>query len=162
MEITYELVSNWFDAYFEQVHKNQGLLETVRNLEKFFNSDIELRMHTGPSQTSTRMSRDELLMSFVHPGLREDIVPRYYVIDLRHMIIVVQFEIRFFDEPSNKHWNPIQASAHYHLMLDENGDLRIRRIEYWTEALDDDIFEIWAQRRTEALTKHAMAYIVGQ
>jgi hypothetical protein len=97
----------------------------------------------------------------VHPGLREDIVPRYYVIDLRPMIVVVQFEIRFYDEPLEKHWSPIQASAHYHLTQDGNGDLKILRIEYWTEAIADDVFEVWGRRRTEALTKYAMTYITG-
>jgi hypothetical protein len=159
MEITYEKISKWFDEYFEQVRTNQGAIETVPNLKPFFTPDFELRMHTGPGQTSIRMSRDELLMSFIHPGLREDILPRYYVIDLRQMIVVVQFEIRFCDAPSGTNWAPIQASAHYHLILDENGDVQIRNIEYWTEALAGDIFEIWAQRRTEALTKHAIAYI---
>jgi hypothetical protein len=162
MEITYEMLSSWFDGYFEQVRTNQGSLETVRNLGSFFTSDFELRMHTGPSQTSIKMSRDELLLSFVHPGLREDIVPRYYVIDLRQMIVVVQFEIRFYDEPVEKHWSPIQASAHYHLTQDGHGEVKIERIEYWTEALAEDIFEIWSQRRAEALTKHAMAYLVAR
>jgi hypothetical protein len=159
MDITYETITKWFDDYFEQVRTNQGALETVPNLKKFFTSDFELRMHTGPSQVSIRMSREELLMSFVHPGLREDILPRYYVVDLRQMIVVVQFEIQFCDEPSGTNWAPIQASAHYHLKLDENDNIKIKLIEYWTEALAGDIFEIWAQRRTEALTKRAMAYI---
>jgi hypothetical protein len=159
MDLTYEVTSKWFDEYFEQVRINQGALETVPNLKKFFTSDFVLTLHTGPSQSSIKMSRDELLMSFVHPGLREDILPKYYVIDLRQMVVAVQFEIRFCDAPSGTNWAPIQASAHYHLLLDENGDLRIRRIEYWTEALPGDIFEVWARRRTEALAKHAMAYI---
>jgi hypothetical protein len=160
MEVTYENVSRWFDVYFEDVHKNQGALETVPNLARYFSQDLELMMYTGPSAPpAALMSRDALLISFVHPGLFEEIIPKYYAIDLRQMIVVVQFEIRFSDEPSGKKWTPIQASAHYHLEVDEDSDLKIRRIHYWTERLPADLLEIWGKYREEALTRLATEYI---
>jgi hypothetical protein len=160
MEITRETLSKWFDVYFEHVRQYQGNLETVPRLKKFFTADFELMMFTPPSQGPVKpMSRDALLISFVHPGLQEDILPRHYAIDLDQMIVAVQFEIRFSDKPSGRTWAPLQASAHYHLTTDENGHLIIRGIEYWTEALPGDLFEVWAQRRTEALTNHALAYL---
>ena len=160
MELTYESVSRWFDVYFEDVHKNQGDLETVPNLKKYFAPDLELMMYTSPaSPPAALMSRDALLVSFVHPGLFEEIIPKCYAIDLRQMIVVVQFEIRFNDDPSGKKWAPLQASAHYHLIVDENEDLQIRRIHYWTETLPGDLFEIWAKHREEALRELAINYI---
>jgi hypothetical protein len=160
MELTYENISKWFDAYFKDVRKNQGDLKTVPNLKKYFTSDMELMMYTAPSSPPGKlMTRDALLISFVHPGLYEEIVPCCYVIDVKQMIVAVQFEIRFADKPSETKWAPLQASAHYHLVLDKNRDLQIRRIYYWTEALPEDLFMIWAQRREEALTRHALIYI---
>jgi hypothetical protein len=158
MEPTYDNISKWFDAYFEAVRKSQANLETVPNLKKYFASDLELEMYTSPSGKLS-MSRDVLLMSFVHPGLYEEIVPQYYVIDIKQMIVAVQFEIRFRDEPSDKTWAPLRASAHYHLTIDENNEPIIRRIHYWTEALPGGLLELWAKRREEALTKYAMRYI---
>jgi hypothetical protein len=163
MEWTYENISTWFDAYFEDVRKSQGDLETVPNLKKYFTSDMELMMYTSPSPPPRKpMSRDALLISFVHPGLQEDIEPSCYAIDLKQKIVAVQFEIRFTDKPSGTTWAPLQASAHYHLAVNEDGDLKIRRIYYWTEALPENLFIIWAQRRNEALTKHALNYINAQ
>ena len=160
MELTYENVSRWFDVYFEDVHKSQGDLATVPNLRKYFDADLELTMYTSPSSPpAVLMSRDALLVSFVHPGLFEEIIPKYYVIDLKQMIVVVQFEIRFSDEPSGKKWAPLQASAHYHLEVDESADLKIRRIHYWTEALPVDLFEFWGKYREAALTRLATEYI---
>jgi len=158
MEFTYEGVLKWFDDYFEDVRKNQGDLETVPNLKKYFTSDLELTMYTAPSGKKS-MSRDVLLISFVHPGLQEDIIPRCTIIDLKKKIVAVQFEIRFSDKVSGKEWDPVQASAHYHLTLDENKDTKIRRIDYWTEALPEDIFEFWSKYRDEALAQHALKYI---
>jgi len=160
MDLTYENISKWFDVYFEDVRKNQADLETVPNLKKYFTSDLELTMYTSPSSPPpASMSREALLISFVHPGLHEEILPKYYAIDLKQLIVAVQFEIRFSDEPSGKKWAPPQASAHYHLTADENKNLKIRRIHYWTEALPADLFSYWAKHREEALTKLATAYI---
>jgi hypothetical protein len=117
-------------------------------------------MYTAPSAPPAKaMSRDALLISFVHPGLQEDIFPHHYAVDLIKMIVAVQFEIRFSDKPSGKTWAPLQASAHYHLITDENKELKIRRIQYWTEALPGDLFEYWAKHREEALTAHALSFI---
>jgi len=32
MELTYDNLVKWFETYFEDVRRNQGALETVRNL----------------------------------------------------------------------------------------------------------------------------------
>ena len=163
MEWTYETISKWLDAYFEDVRKSQGDLETVPNLKKYFTADMELMMYTSPAPPPRKpMSRDALLISFIHPGLHEDIFPSFYAIDVKQMIAAVQFEIRFADKPSETTWAPLQASAHYHLIVDANGDLKIRRIYYWTEALPGNLFEIWAQRRNDALVKHALSHINAQ
>jgi hypothetical protein len=159
MELTYEELTAWFDDYFEHVRRCQGNLETVPDLRRFFASNLQLTMHTPPSKTPTVMSRDALLVSFIHPGLQEDILPKCYAIDLRQLIVAVQFEIQFHDGPTGKRWAPIQASAHYHLTEEAARGLLIRRIEYWTELLPPEVFEIWAQRRSEALTRLAMNHL---
>jgi hypothetical protein len=160
MEFTYEDILKWFDRYFEDVRKNQGDLNTVPKLKKYFAPDLELMMYTSPSAPPVKpMSRDALLLSFIHPGLQEDIVPRCYAVDLKQMIVAVQFEIHFYDKPSGKDWRPLQASAHYHLVLDEKKELIISRIHYWTEALPADLFEFWSKHRDEALAAHAIGFI---
>lgn len=160
MDPARENIKKWFDLYFEDVRKNQGGLHTVPKLKKYFADNFELMMYTSPSPPPRKpMSRDALLISFIHPGLQEDISPRYYAIDLEQMIVAVQFEIRFSDKPSGREWPPLQASAHYHLIIDEKQNLKIRQIQYWTEALPEDLFSVWAKYREEELTKHALNYI---
>jgi hypothetical protein len=158
MEFTYENILKWFDTYFEDVRKNQGALETVPKLKKYFAADMELRMYTAPSGPPVKpMSRDALLLSFVHPGLQEDILPQCFAVDTKQMVVAVQFEIRFSDKPSGRAWTPLQASAHYHLVVDEYGQLKIRRIHYWTEPLPGDLFEFWSKHRDEALAAQAIS-----
>ncbi len=160
MEITYESIKNWFENYFDDICKYQGNLDTVPRLKIFFTPDLKLTMYTPPSpQPKKTMTRDELLISFIHPGLQEDLIPHYYSIDVNQLIVVVQFEIRFKDKPSGKTWEPLQASAHYHLTVEDNKDLKIRKIHYWTEPLPGDLFEYWSRHRDEALRDCAMEYI---
>lgn len=160
MEVTYENVLKWFKNYFDDICQYQGDLNTVPKLKKFFASELEVTMYSIPSsQPRKPMNRDALLMSFVHPGLQEDLIPRYYAIDVKQLIVFVHFEIRFSDKPSGKIWEPLQASAHYHLTVDENKDLKILKINYWTEPLPEDLFEFWSKHRDEALKDYAMGYI---
>jgi hypothetical protein len=99
------------------------------------------------------MSREDLLLSFVHPGLQEDIAPRHYALDAKQMLVAVQFEIHFIDRISGKDWPRLEASAHYHLIVDSKTNFKIDRIRYWTEALPADLLALWAERREKALTQ---------
>jgi hypothetical protein len=163
VELTYEKATKWFDAYFEDVNKNQGSLEVVPNLKKHFTADFEFWMYTGRASMKRPLYRDGLLMLFVHPGLHEALKPNYYVVDVKRMIVVVQFEIRFVDQLSQKEWPPKQASAHYHLVFDENQDLKIKKIQYWTESSSPDVFvsmyNAWDEYREKALRDLAIDFI---
>jgi hypothetical protein len=160
MEYSYESISAWFDSYFEAVRRNQADIQTVPNLKKYFWDDLELTMYTSPSSPPPlTMTRDALLLSFIHPDLIEEIVPRSYAIDLKQLIVAVLFEIHFVDKLSGRDWPSLQASAHYHLMPDATHGLKIKRIHYWTEALPKDLLEIWAKRREQALSKLAIKTI---
>jgi hypothetical protein len=161
MEVTYEGLVAWFDSYFEACNKNQGPIETVANLKKYFTDDFKFWMFTPPAFIKPPLSREELLMTFVHPGLHEALAPNYYAIDVQKMIVVVQFEIRFADEVSGETWPPLQASAHYHLVPDEGQGLRIAMIKYWTETSKADLgglFNLWGACKEKALVRLATEY----
>jgi hypothetical protein len=162
MEPTYDSVAKWLDGYFRDVGENQGPIETVRNLRAYFTPDFEFWMYTGRSP-SQPLSRDELLVLFVHPGFHEKLSPNYYVIDVKRLIAVVQFEVQFVDQSSGTTWPPVQASAHYHLALDENKDLKIKKIEYWTQNFSPDIygsmFQTWEASRQKGLVGLAKDYL---
>ena len=56
--------------------------------------------------------------------------------------------------------------AHYHFRVDE-GDLKIARINYWTESHrpDDDyepLFDLWARDKAEALTVFGTKHLRGE
>jgi hypothetical protein len=157
MTKTRQEISDWLDEYFDTANKKQGLLETVPDIGAYFAPELEFWMYTAPPFIKPPLSRDELLMSFVHPGLQEDLTPRYYAIDPDAMKAIVQFEICFRHEASGKAWPLLQASAHYHLREDPDGRLLITKIQYWTQSTKpeddfDSMYEVWAQAKLEALS----------
>ena len=166
MDLTDENVEKWFNAYFEQVNKSQGPIERVVNLRKYFTRDFMFHMYTPPPFFQSPLSRDKFLMLFVHPGLYEAFKLCHYVIDLKRMRAVVQFEIQFVDEISGESFPPKQCSAHYRLELDENKDLKIKEIKYWTESGAPGevtaLPKLWIERRGKALTDFAEGFLDGR
>jgi hypothetical protein len=162
MEITYENITGWFDDYFKAFNKNSGPIETVPNMQRFFTPDLEFWAYNmaGAERPS---SREQLLMTMVHPGLHEELTPREYVVDLKRLVIVVQFQLQFNDAPSGKVWPAKQASAHYHMVLDKDNNLKIKKIVYFTEAglpgESAPMMEIWRKYREQALVGLANNWI---
>jgi hypothetical protein len=156
LEFTYDAAVQWFDAYFRFFNKYSGPLETVPNMEKFFTADLEFWPFNMPN-TEQPLSREQLLMTMVHPGLHEILTPREYVVDLERMVVVVHFQLQFKDDASGRVWPARQASAHYYLVMDDNKNIKIKKIVYFTEAHAPDdhkvLREIWAKYREQALAE---------
>ena len=160
MEVTYENIVKWFNTYYQDFNKSAGPLKTARNMEKYFTPDLQFWPY-NMSGTREPKSREELLLSMIHPGLHEELTPREYVIDLKRMVIVVQFQLQFTDEPSGRIWPAKQASCHYHLTLDKNKDLKIKKIVYFTERASseetksqEEMMALWAKYREQELKEH--------
>ncbi|MBN1628781.1 MAG: hypothetical protein JW990_03360 [Thermoleophilia bacterium] len=163
MSHSYEDIVDWLDGYFRAVNDHQGAAQSVVKLREYFSEDLEFRMHTAAESEfmSAPLTRQQLLISFVHPGLVERITPNYYVIDTRTMKAVVQFSIVFGDETTGREWPAKEASAHYHLSSDAEGRLQIATIRYWTEIFGDEfrpMFEQWERGRGEVLAEVGPEY----
>jgi hypothetical protein len=159
MKPTYDNIVKWFESYFQAFNKNAGPLKTVPNMEKYFTPDLQFWPY-NMADTKKPLSREELLMTMVHPGLHEELTPREYVVDLERMVVVVQFQLQFNDEPSGRVWPAKQASTHYHLALDENQELKIKKILYFMELRSPDeeasqveLMALWKKYREQALAE---------
>ena len=154
--MTREQISEWLDAYFEAANRLQGEVESVAQLSRYFAPDMQFCMYTPPPFMTPPLSREELLMTFVHPGIYERLSPQYYVIDVESLHAVVQFELQFTHNASGTTWRPLQASAHYHLRQNADGALVIGKILYWTESHKagedfESLFTYWNNAKEQAL-----------
>jgi hypothetical protein len=159
MELTYDFVVKWFDEYYAAFNKNAGPLETVPNMEKYFDADLQFWPYNMPGDTQPA-SREDLLMTMIHPGLHEELTPLEYVVDLQRMVVVVRFQLQFNDEPSGRAWPAKQASCHYHLKQGDGDGLKIVKIVYFTECSSSEeaksqaeMMELWHKYRDQALSR---------
>jgi hypothetical protein len=165
MEVTRENILKWFENYFQTFNKNAGPMATVPNMQKFFTPDLEWWSFSMPGSDKPQ-TRSGLLMSMVHPGLHEHLTPRYFVVDLSTLVVVVQFQLQFTDEPSKTTWPARQASAHYHLVKDDKVGFKIKKIEYWTGSAEPadvpaytNMRQLWMKYRNDELVKLANKWI---
>jgi len=161
--MTREQISKWLDAYFEAANRLQGGVESVAGLREYFAPDMQFIMYTPPPFITAPRSREELLMTFVHPGIHERLTPKYYVIDTESMLAVVQFELQFRHAESEKTWPPLLASAHYHLRENAGGEIVIGKIQYWTQSHPtgddfDSLFVLWNSAKEQALVEFGMRH----
>ena len=157
MEWTYENITKWFDDYYDDFNRSAGPLKTVPNMEKYFTADLEFWPYNMAGTTEPG-SREQLLMTMIHPGLHEELTPKEYIIDLKRMVNVVLFQLQFNDEPSWKVWPAKLASCHYHLVTDKDDNLKIKKIVYFTERASEDeaesqqeMMQLWYKYRDQAL-----------
>jgi hypothetical protein len=167
MDITREQIASWLDGYFAAANDKQGPVESVAELRRYFSDDFQFWMFTPPPFFTPPLSRDELLLTFVHPGIHERLTPKYYAIDVETLVAVVQFELCFRHKESGKEWRPLQASAHYHLRVDGDGEIRIGKILYWTESHCpgddfDSLFELWNRDKEEGLLAFGTKRLRGE
>ena len=167
MSMTRDQIAQWLDEYFAAANEQQGAVESVAYLRRFFTDDFQFWMYTAPPFITPPLDRDGLLMTFVHPGIYEQLTPKYYVIDVESLVAVVQFELCFRHEMSGKAWRPLQASAHYHLRVDGSGRMQIGKIQYWTQShvAEDDydsLFGLWDDAKQSALAEFAAKHMRGE
>jgi len=155
MIITREALIKWFDAYFESFNRNNGPLTTVVKMKQYFTPDLEFWPYnmSGPKPSY----REALLITMVHPGLHEHLTPLEYTVDLSKMIVVVQFKVQFADVPSGKVWPPKFTSTHYHLVLDETDQPKIKKIIYFMEhrPVEESVYRsLWTEYREKEFAEH--------
>ncbi len=67
--MTREQIATWLDVYFEAANDNQGAMESVARAQQVLRrTTSQFWMYTPPPFMTPPLSREELLMTFVHPG----------------------------------------------------------------------------------------------
>jgi len=133
MELTYDNVTKWFDDYFKAFNDNEGNPETAKNMRQYFMPDLEFYSYNMPDEKKPT-GVDHLISAIEHPGFHEVFRPQYYVYDEKQKILVAQLQLQFTETATGTVFPAKMASAHYHIVQDENQGLKIKRALYFVEA----------------------------
>jgi hypothetical protein len=133
VELTYENMVKHMDQYFADYNLYGGDPKTLPNMLKYYTPDILLYSYAMQEEA---LPLERILQAMTHPGLHEEFTPNYYVVDVQRKIVVVQMANQFTEEAIKKSYPAKQLSVHYHLLQDKNGDVKINKIQFFTEAGD--------------------------
>jgi hypothetical protein len=154
MELTYENMVNFMDTYFKDYNKYGGDPKTLPNMLKYYVPEIEL--HSFTLNAVRPFYLDGILGAMTHPGLHEEFTPRYYVVDERRKVVVIQLMNQFTEESTNKSYPSKELSVHYYLTQDKNRDIKIYKIFFFTEPRPPDeanVMELMKKYREAASEK---------
>ncbi|MBN1191888.1 MAG: hypothetical protein JXA46_19205 [Dehalococcoidales bacterium] len=132
MELTYDNMVNHMNTYFADYNRYGGDPKTLPNMLKYYTPDI--RLHSYNPRSEEPLTLQKILEAMTHPGLHEEFTPNYYVVDEQRKVVVVQMQNQFTEEAINKSYPPKQLSVHYHMVQDENGDIKFNKILFFAEA----------------------------
>jgi hypothetical protein len=131
MEFTHSNVRKWFEDYFADFNRCNGNPKTVPNMEKYFTKDLQFISYI--LNVKRPDDREGLLKSMVHPGLLEELTPEDIIIDEKCKAASVILRVQFKEASTGISFPVKHNCAHYQLVEDKNGELKIRKISYFTE-----------------------------
>jgi hypothetical protein len=131
MEFTYENIARWLEEYFKEFNRNNGDPAKVPGMARYFTPDLQFISYIlGVKRPDTR---EGLLNTMVHPGLYEELVPEDIIIDVRRKAAAIILRVQFRDEPSGTVFPAKRNCAHYEFVQDSSGEVKIKKITYFTE-----------------------------
>ena len=131
MEFTYDNITQWLKDYFKAFNTCNGDPGKVPDMEKYFTPDMQFISYILDVKRPD--TREGLLNTMIHPGLREELTPEDIIIDERRKAVAVILRVQFTEESSGTVFPEKHNCAHYELAQDKNGEPKIRKIAYFTE-----------------------------
>ena len=135
MEFTHDNVRKWFEDYFAEFNRCNGDPKKVPDMEKYFAGDLQFISYIHGVKRPD--DREGLLNTMIHPGLLEELTPEEMVIDEKRKAVAVILKVQFKEEPTNTVF-PAKNNCAIYQLVDENGDLKIKKISYFTEHRSPD------------------------
>ena len=136
MEFTHRNVSKWFDNYFADFNRCNGNPETVPEMEKYFTKDLQFISYI--LNVKRPDDRAGLLKTMVHPGLLEQLTPEDMIIDEQRKAVAVILRVQFRETSTGTLFPAKHNCALYQLVEDRNGEVKIKKISYFTEHRSPD------------------------
>ena len=146
MEFTYDNIVAWMKDYFEVYSTFGQDAETAHRMNDYFSPDLRfipfIAALGGPD--GGFRSREEFLRTAVtHPAWYERLTPLDITVDERRKVAVVLFNIDVYDRKTGEVVVKRNAIAHYNLVLDENGSIKIKSIRFFWEVMPPGVPEFY-------------------
>lgn len=141
MEFTYDAIVKYMKDYFDTFNKYGRDPETIHRLDDYYAPDVEFTPYVaGIGHTASRDEFYGVLLS--HPSGIEKLTPEEIVVDEKQMKAVVLIKAEISDSKTGEVLVTKRYFVLYPLLVDENGTLKIKKIQLFWEALPPGVMEI--------------------
>jgi hypothetical protein len=145
MELDYDTIQKWMKEYFQTYNQYAQNPETVHKMDRFFAPDMEffpyvasLRGPEGP--VNSREDFYKILAG--HPSSYETFEPEDIVIDEKRGVVVALLKVQLFDSKTKEVLLRKSYLPWYKLILDENKDIKIKKIQFFWEVMPPGVLEV--------------------
>jgi len=141
MDITYDIIVKYMKDYFKTFNKYGQDPETIHRLDEYYAPDLEFNPYVaGIGHTTGRDEFYQVLLS--HPSGHEKLTPEEIVVDEIRKIAVVLIKAEISDSHTGEVLVTKRYFVLYPLVLDENGTIKIKKIQLFWEVLPPGAMEI--------------------
>jgi hypothetical protein len=153
MEFTYDVIVNWMKEYFDTYSTYGQESETFTRMNKYFAPDLRFIPYIaqlGGPEGGFRNRAEFLRTAIAHTGWYEKLTPLDITVDERRKTVVVLFNIDVYNRKTGQVAVKRNAIAHYELILDDHGDIKIKTIRFFWEVMPKGVpefFELFPEQR---------------
>jgi len=145
LELTYDNMMDFMERYFEAYSTIAQDPKTTHKMRDFYSPDFQLTQYFPRHAVSDLELFLE--MSSSHPGIQETLRPEYIMVDDRQKKAAVYLRADFAIKATGEVVSEM-TSAHYHLKLDEKGNIKIKDLilfQAYPEPGKKGIVELYAE-----------------
>lgn len=140
-EMTYDVILKWMQDYFRDFNAYGQNPETIHRMDAYFAPDFEFLPYIAFIEPAHgRENWYEVLLS--HPSGIEVLTPEDIIIDDRRKVVVVKIKTDVKDSETKEVLVTKRYFARYPLILDENGEIKIKNLEFFWEILPEGAMEV--------------------
>ncbi|UCC16960.1 MAG: hypothetical protein JSU58_11490 [Dehalococcoidales bacterium] len=140
MELTYENIQAFVKEYFNTYSTVGQFPDTADEMHKYFAPDLRFIPYIagiGGPEGGFRSADQFIQTAKNHPKWYERLIPDDITIDERRAVFVALFRMEVVDAKTDEIAIKKSALAHYQLALDENKDIKIKKILFFWETLPE-------------------------
>ena len=127
MAVTYEQIRSFMQGYFIGYSEDCQLPDRQRGMDKYYAPDIAF---------DTGVSGRELWyrICLSHPSWQDKVEPRRLCIDVENLTVSAMVTATFIERSTGRTLQQIGMNAFYTLSVDDQGDLKISRLDVFLES----------------------------
>lgn len=135
--MTYDDMLAFMQEYFPAYSDNGQDAATVERMHDFYAPDLVFTAYAGRPEPAVFASRDAFLAFDVsHPSSYERLTPLHLSIDERQKTVFAMIRFEFIDRAAGRVLTEELGTAHYQLVEDEAGGIKIKSCVFFAQRLE--------------------------